>query len=53
MLIGLGVMLAELRVSLQAIEFDHGNLNSLSRGKGLLPPELESRYRVEQKLKIE
>lgn len=53
MLVGLGLLLAELRVSLQAIEFEHGNLNRLRRGKGLLPPELKSRYGVGQKLNIE
>ena len=31
MLVGLGLLLAELRVSLQAIEFEHGNLNRLRR----------------------
>ena len=46
-------LLAELRVSLQAIEFEHGNLNRLRRGKGLLSPELKSSYGVGQKLNIE
>ncbi len=53
MLVGLGLLLAELRVSLQAIDFEHENLTRLRHGKGLLPPELKSRYGVGQKLNIE
>jgi len=49
MLVGLSLLLAELRVSLQAIEFEHGNLNRLRRGEGLLPPELKSHYGDGQK----
>lgn len=37
---GLCLVLAELRVSLKVIEFEHDNLNRLRRGEGLLPPEL-------------
>jgi hypothetical protein len=39
---GLCLVLAELRVSLKVIEFEHDNLNRLHRGEGLLPPELSS-----------
>ena len=35
---GLCLVLAELRVSLEAIEFEHDNLSRLHRGEGLLPP---------------
>jgi len=34
------LVLSELRVSLEAIEFEHRNLSSLSRGEGLMPDEL-------------
>lgn len=37
---GLCLVLAELRVSLKVIEFEHGNLTRLRRGEGLLPPSL-------------
>ena len=37
---GLCLVLAELRVSLEVIEFEHSNLNRLQRGEGLLPPEI-------------
>ena len=37
---GLCLVLAELRVSLDVIRFEHNSLSSLTRGKGLLPPEL-------------
>jgi hypothetical protein len=37
---GLCLVLAELRVSLEVIEFEHDNLSRLRRGEGLLPPEL-------------
>ena len=39
---GLCLVLAELRVSLEVIEFEHDNLGRLRRGEGLLPPELPS-----------
>ena len=35
---GLCLVLAELRVSLDVIELEHGNLARLGRGEGLLPP---------------
>jgi len=37
---GLCLVLAELRVSLDLIEFEHENLSRLGRGEGLLPPGL-------------
>jgi len=37
---GLCLVLAELRVSLDVIEFEHANLNRLSRGEGLLSSEV-------------
>jgi hypothetical protein len=37
---GLCLVLGELRVSLQAIEFEHENLNSLRRGEGLMHYDL-------------
>ena len=37
---GLCLVLAELRVSLEVIEFEHDNLSRLRRGEGLLPPSL-------------
>ena len=37
---GLCLVLSELRVSLEVVEFEHDNLNRLRRGEGLLPPEL-------------
>ena len=37
---GLCLVLSELHVSLQAIEFEHQNLSSLSRGEGLMHDEL-------------
>ncbi len=40
MLISLGLFLAELRVSLDALAFEHENLNRFRSGKGLLPPAL-------------
>ena len=39
---GLCLVLSELRVSLEAIEFEHDNLSRFSRGDGLLPPDLSS-----------
>ncbi len=39
---GLCLVLAELGVSLDQIEFEHENLNRLRRGGGLLPPDLRS-----------
>jgi len=39
---GLCLVLAELRVSLKVIEFEHDNLSRLGRGEGLLPPVLRS-----------
>ena len=39
---GLCLVLAELRVSLDVIEFEHDNLSRLRRGEGLLPPDLAS-----------
>ena len=38
-LAGLFLVLAELRVSLEAIEFEHENVSRLRRGEGLLPPD--------------
>ena len=43
MLVSLVLLLAELRVSLQALEFEHENLNRFRRGEGLLPPGLKER----------
>ena len=37
---GLCLVLVELRVSLDVIQFEHNSLSSLTRGEGLLPPEL-------------
>ncbi len=37
--IGLCLVLAELRLSLEPLEFEHDNLKRLGRGEGLLPPE--------------
>jgi hypothetical protein len=37
---GLCLVLAELRVSLEVVEFEHENLSRLQKGEGLLPPEL-------------
>ncbi len=37
---GLCLVLVELRVSLDTIEFEHDNLSRLRRGEGLLPPSL-------------
>jgi hypothetical protein len=37
MLIGLYLVLSELSVSLEAIEYEHNNLKRLRRGEGLLP----------------
>jgi len=38
-LAGLILVLFELRVSLEAIEFEHENVSRLRRGEGLLPPD--------------
>ena len=38
-LAGLVLVLSELRVSLEAIEFEHENVSRLRRGDGLLPPD--------------
>lgn len=46
MLAGLVLLLAELRVSLNAIEFEHANLNRLRRGQGLLPPSFRNQTTV-------
>ena len=35
---GLCLVLAELRVSLDVVQFEHDNLSRLHRGEGLLPP---------------
>ncbi len=45
---GLCLVLAELRVSLDVIEFEHDNLSRLQRGEGLLPPELSSSGGIDQ-----
>ncbi len=45
---GLWLVLAELRVSLVAIEFEHDNLSRLRRGEGLLPPVLPSSGGIDQ-----
>ena len=45
---GLWLVLAELRVSLVAIEFEHDNLSRLRRGEGLLPPVLLSSGGIDQ-----
>ncbi len=37
---GLCLVLAELRVSLEVVELEHGNLSRLQRGEGLLLPEI-------------
>ena len=37
---GLCLVLIELGVSLEMINFEHDNLNRLRRGEGLLPPEV-------------
>ena len=37
---GLCLVLAELRVSLEMVEFEHDNLNRLRKGDGLLLPEI-------------
>ena len=37
---GLCLVLIELGVSLDIINFEHDNLNRLLRGEGLLPPEV-------------
>ncbi len=39
---GLCLVLTELRVSLESIEFEHDNLKRLRRGEGLLPPDLSN-----------
>jgi hypothetical protein len=39
---GLCLVLGELRVSLEVIEFEHENIRRLGEGGGLLPPDLES-----------
>ena len=39
--IGLCLVLAELRVSLEPLEFEHNNLKRLLRGEGLLEPEFQ------------
>jgi VIT1/CCC1 family predicted Fe2+/Mn2+ transporter len=38
-LAGLTLVLSELRVSLEAIEFEHENVSRLRRGEGLLPSD--------------
>lgn len=39
MLVGLYLVLSELSVSLEAIEYEHKNLKRLRRGEGLLPSD--------------
>lgn len=41
-LAGLCLVLWELGVSLQAVDFEHDNLNRLARGRGVLPSEARS-----------
>ena len=38
---GLCLVMVELRVSLDVVRFEHGNLARLRRGHGLLPPDLQ------------
>lgn len=38
-LVGLYLVLSELHVSLEAIEFEHDNISRLRRGEGLLPSD--------------
>jgi len=45
---GLCLVLIELGVSLEAIDFEHDNLNRLRRGEGLLPPEIPNSNGVDQ-----
>ncbi len=45
---GLCLVLVELGVSLDEIEFEHDNLSRLRRGEGLLPPELPSAAGIDQ-----
>ncbi len=47
-LAGLCLVLIELRLSLESIEFEHDNLKRLRRGEGLLPPDLPSFGGIEQ-----
>ena len=50
---GLCLVLAELRVSLEVIAFEHDNLSRLRRGEGLLPPELPSSSGIDREREIE
>ena len=50
---GLCLVLAELRVSLVVIEFEHENLSRLRQGEGVLLPELLSSGAVENERGIE
>ncbi len=50
---GLCLVLAELRVSLEVIEFEHDNLSRLRRGEGLLAPELPSSGGIDREREIE
>jgi hypothetical protein len=45
---GLCLVLIELGVSLEIINFEHDNLNRLRRGEGLLPPEVLNSSDVDQ-----
>ena len=48
--VALCLVLIELGVSLEAIEFEHDNLIRLRRGEGLLPPELSSPESMDQEM---
>ena len=50
---GLCLVLAELRVSLEEVEFEHDNLSRLHRGEGLLPPELATSGGIDQEGEIQ
>ena len=50
---GLCLVLAELRVSLEVIEFEHDNLSRLRQGGRLLPPELPSTGGIDQEGEIQ
>ena len=47
---GLCLVLIELGVSLDVINFEHDNLNRLRRGEGLLPPEVLNSSDVDQEM---
>lgn len=50
---GLLLVLSELGVSLEAIDFEHNNLMRLRRGEGLLPPEVTKFGDIEDEMEHE